>query len=133
MADSFGQKFIDTWNSQDPKAISDLFAEDGTQEDLGVGDFYKGHESISAYVVEMGSDYHLTLLSEQVSAHAYAIEWEVEGRHTSSIGGTLPPTNKPFRFRAVSVGRLDGDGKIVENRDYYNMAAVMAQLGLLPV
>jgi hypothetical protein len=32
----------------------------------------------------------------------------------------------------VSVGRLNSDGKIVTNRDYWNMADYLMQVGILP-
>jgi SnoaL-like polyketide cyclase len=47
-------------------------------------------------------------------------------------GAGLPPTNKPFRIRGVSVGILDSSGKIKHNRDYWNLAAYLMQVGILP-
>jgi hypothetical protein len=32
----------------------------------------------------------------------------------------------------VSIGQLDADGKIKQNRDYWNMAALLTELGILP-
>ena len=37
-----------------------------------------------------------------------------------------------FRVRGASVGKLDTSGRIVENRDYYNLAEMFAQLGIQP-
>jgi hypothetical protein len=73
----------------------------------------------------------MTILSQQVNEDHYAIEWEVAGTNTGALGD-LPATNKPYRFRGASIGRLDTDGKIKENRDYYDMAGYLTQVGLLP-
>ena len=70
-------------------------------------------------------------MSEQESGSQYAAEWEMAGTNTGAAAG-LPATNKPYRIRGVSVGRLDGDGKIVQNRDYWNMADYLTQVGILP-
>jgi hypothetical protein len=59
------------------------------------------------------------MLSKQAGEDVYAIELEATGVHTSSTSG-LGATNKPFRFKGASIGHLGGNGKIVENRDYYN-------------
>jgi hypothetical protein len=44
----------------------------------------------------------------------------------------FPATNKSFHFKGASIGRLDDDGKIIENRDYWNMADFMTQVGPPP-
>jgi hypothetical protein len=41
-------------------------------------------------------------------------------------------TGRSFRVRGASVGKLDKSGRIVENRDYYNLAEMFAQLGIQP-
>jgi steroid delta-isomerase-like uncharacterized protein len=130
MVDSIAQRFADAFNSYDGAVVADLFAVDGTHEDLGMGHLCKGRDAIEAFVTHGGSDFYLHLLSEHASEDRYTIEWETEGTHTSSLGG-LAPTNLPFRFRGASIGRLDGDGKIVENRDYWNLADLLRQVGLL--
>ena len=53
------------------------------------------------------------------------------GTNTGGAAG-LPATNKPFRIRGVSVGALDSNGKIKHNRDYWNMADYLMQVGVLP-
>jgi steroid delta-isomerase-like uncharacterized protein len=70
-------------------------------------------------------------VSEQASGDRYALEWEMVGTNTGEAGG-LPATNKAFRIRGVSVGIVDADGKIKRNRDYWNMADYLMQVGLMP-
>jgi hypothetical protein len=47
-------------------------------------------------------------------------------------GQNPPSTNKPYRIHGVSIGRLESEGKIKTNRDYWNMADYLMQVGILP-
>jgi len=41
-------------------------------------------------------------------------------------------TGKPYEILGVSIGRLEG-GHVKENRDYWNVAAYLRQVGLMPM
>jgi len=131
MDDSIGKRFIDAWNSHDEARITALCTAEVTYEDVAMGKVCHGQDDLTAFVREGGSDFRFVTLSEQAGNDRYAIEWECEGRHTGSVPG-FPATNKPFRFRGASIGRLDAHGKILENRDYWNLADFMAQVGSPP-
>ena len=53
------------------------------------------------------------------------------GTNSSEVRG-VPPTGRSFRVRGASIGKLDANGRIIENRDYYNLAELLTQLGVLP-
>ena len=100
-----------------------------------LGVTHQGREAIEAFVEDaerFSNDYRFTSVSEQASGDRYALEWEMAGTNTGEAGG-MPATNKPYRIRGVSIGRLDADGKIKENRDYWNMADYLMQVGILPL
>jgi steroid delta-isomerase-like uncharacterized protein len=61
----------------------------------------------------------------------YANEWIMIGTNDRGVQG-VPPTGRSFRVRGASVGKLDTCGRILENRDYYNLADLFAQLGIRP-
>ena len=107
----------------DASAVAAFMAEDASYEDLALGVMNEGREAIKAFVAEaenFSNDYRFILVSEQVNGDRYAIEWEMVGTNTGESGGT-PATNKPFRMRGASIGRLDSNNKIQENRDYWTM------------
>ena len=52
---------------------------------------------------------------------------ESTGTITGELGG-MQVTNMDYQLRGASVGWCDAEGKIVENRDYYNPAQMMKQL-----
>jgi steroid delta-isomerase-like uncharacterized protein len=129
MPDSVTQRFVDAWNSLDPEKVADLYVEDGIQDDVGMGGLYRGRPAIRAFVTEAArrADRQFVAKSEQVSGDLYAVEWESTGTITGELGGTQV-TNMHYQLRGASVGRFDAEGKIVENRDYYNPADLMRQL-----
>ena len=128
------QDYFTAWDTHDADGVVSFMAEDATYEDLALGATHTGHAAIRAFVVEaeeFSKDFRMKQVSEQASGESYAFEWEMYGTHTGE-GGGLPATNKPYRIRGVSVGRLDGAGKIKQNRDYWNMADFLVQVGILP-
>jgi predicted ester cyclase len=72
----------------------------------------------------------------RVLAQAEDVALEVVLRATNSgpldVGGEepLPPTGRRIELPAVWFLRLDSNGKIVEERDYFDTANFFRQLGL---
>ncbi len=127
------EQYIDAWNSHDGSQVAAFFAGDGTYETV-THTVHKGRDAIKAYVEmnhQSSSDFRMSLLSAVESDHQYAIEIEYGGTNTGEIPGFLA-TNKPFRVQCVSIGELDANGKIKKNRDYWNLAEYLTQIGLLP-
>jgi steroid delta-isomerase-like uncharacterized protein len=134
MMASWMQEYLAAWNSHDASKVADFMADDATYEDLSIMELHEGRDAVRAFVdgAELFSkDYAFTSISEQQSGDRYALEWEMFGTNTGEAGG-LPATNKPYRIRGVSIGQLDGAGKIKWNRDYWNMADYLTQVGILP-
>jgi steroid delta-isomerase-like uncharacterized protein len=111
-----------------------LMADDITFEDVAAGQTHHGHAAVKAFVAEMhqwSSDVVIEAVSALQSGNRYAFERELTGTNTGAAAG-LPTTDKWFRIRGVSIGELDGEGRIVRNRDYWNMADYLAQVGIMP-
>ena len=131
---SWMQDYLAAWNSHDGAKVAAYMAEDATYEDLALGQMHEGRAAIEAFVNEandFSKDYSFLFISEQADGDSYALEWEMIGTNTGEAGG-LPATNKPYRIRGVSVGRLNANRKIARNRDYWNMADYLMQVGILP-
>lgn len=124
--------YLDAWNSHDGAQVAAFMAEDVTYEDLAGGATYHGRNEVAGYVAAThawSADYRFVTVTTQSSGARYAIEWEMLGTDTGGSGG-VPPTGRPYRIRGVSVGRLDASGAIASNRDYFNLADYLAQVGL---
>jgi predicted ester cyclase len=44
--------------------------------------------------------------------------------------GTIPPTNRRITFKGVVLLEASDDGRVVAMREYYDRAAIMAQMGI---
>ncbi len=125
--------YLTAWNSHDGAKVTAFMADDASYEDVALGVVHEGHDAIAAFVDQAhhaSKDYSFTSVSEQQVGDRYAMEWEMAGTNTGE-GGGVPATNKPYRIRGVSIGQLDTAGKIKVNRDYWNMADYLRQVGIL--
>ena len=66
-------------------------------------------------------------------ARGGVVEWTWEGtlgtRDLFNVGSSAP--GKTFRVRGNSVFRFDRDGRVVEERDYWDLATVLRQIGAI--
>jgi steroid delta-isomerase-like uncharacterized protein len=130
---SFGQRYLEAWNSRDGGRVAALMTDDASFEDLAFGVAIRGRQEIADFVMEaarMAPDMSFELVSEQVSDQGYCIEWIWRGSQ-SGPGAGLPATDKRFEVRGVSVGALE-NGLVKRNRDYWNLVTLLSQLDLMP-
>ena len=131
--DLFGG-YLDAWNAHDPAAVARYMADDAVYEDVALGRVLHGPSEIAAFVEEAtkaSSDFRFEEVSLFTTGSDYANEWIMTGTNDRAVRG-VPATGRSFRVRGASVGKLDTSGRIVENRDYYNLAEMFAQLGIQP-
>lgn len=133
MAAQWVDRYLDAWNSHDGARVAAFMTEDVVYDDLASGLVHRGRDAVHGYVTQtavFSSDYRFVTVSTQMDGSRYAIEWEMLGTNTGAAGG-FPATGKPYRIRGASIGELDADGKITTNRDYWNLAAYLIEVGLL--
>jgi steroid delta-isomerase-like uncharacterized protein len=126
--------YMDAWNSHDGAKVADFMAEDVTYEVLGTSRVYRGREGVIGYVNDTNAgsgDYQFVHVDGLVEGNSFTWEWEMLGTHTGPPAG-IPATNRKIRLRGVSIGHFDDEGKIKENRDYFNLADFLVQVGILP-
>jgi len=126
--------YLDAWNAHDPAAVARYMAADAIYEDVALGRVLHGTSEIAKFVEEAtsaSSDFRFEEVSLFTADRDYANEWIMTGTNDREVQG-VPATGRSFRVRGASVGKLDTSGRIVENRDYYNLAEMFAQLGIQP-
>jgi steroid delta-isomerase-like uncharacterized protein len=109
-------------------------ADDAIYEDVALGRVLHGPSEIASFVEEAtrsSSDFRFEVVSLFTAGTDYANEWVMVGTNDREVRG-VPPTGRSFRVRGASIGKVDASGRIAENRDYYNLAELLTQLGLLP-
>jgi steroid delta-isomerase-like uncharacterized protein len=60
-----------------------------------------------------------------------AVEWTATGTYTGQIPGMPPGEGQTVTFRGANILELEGD-KVRIEREYYDAASLLAQLGSLP-
>jgi steroid delta-isomerase-like uncharacterized protein len=66
-----------------------------------------------------------------VAGDRAAVEWTATGTYTGQIPGMPPGAGQTVTFRGASILELQGD-KVRVEREYYDAASLLAQLGALP-
>jgi len=123
------EKWIAGWNSHDPDKMLPLFTEDVFYEDVAFGEVSHGRAEVRKFVVselEGVPDLELKLVRADIHDGHGTIEWMFSGTDKDVF-----KTGKKFSVRGVSVIEMR-DGKISRNVDFYDVATVMRQVGLLP-
>ena len=58
------------------------------------------------------------------------MEWVMSGTHANALPG-VPATGRRFRVRGATMLELR-DGRVTRNRDYWDTATLLTQMGLVP-
>jgi steroid delta-isomerase-like uncharacterized protein len=127
---------MDAWNAHDPAAVAEHMTDDVVYVDLGVNERMDGRSAVREFMGAMetvfSSDYRLDFSRALVDGDSFAAEWTMSGTNDGADPQRgLPATGHRFEIPGVSIGRLR-DGKIAENKDYYNLAGYLMQVGLMP-
>jgi steroid delta-isomerase-like uncharacterized protein len=125
------------WSSSanaDPERVLALFADDGMYEDVTSGVVVRGQEELRRYLIGAFAtipDFTFHVLGRFAAGRSAAIEWTMSGTHRADWAG-MPATGRRFSsVRGTSILELEA-GKIRRQSDYWDAAAVMKQVGLLP-
>ena len=120
------------WNSQDRERVPELFAEDAVFRDMAFGIQKRGLAEIREMFRETWRgipDLHTEITRVLPHGEWVASEWTLSGTHTGDFP-ELPATGRRFSVQGVSITHVEG-GKIVSQRDYYDRAGFLEQLGVL--
>lgn len=117
------------WSSHDPDKVVGFFTPDVDYEDVAFG--LTAHGSTELRKVAAGffvsvPDMKLELVSSSIDGDHGSVEWIFSG---TDVG--LFKTGKKFSVRGASRFELKG-GKFSRNKDFYDVATIMRQVGALP-
>lgn len=106
---NFFSDYLAAWDTLDVDTVMAFFTDDIAYEDTTIGHGASGEKAMRRFVrasFENVPDARFEYVRHHSTGTDYAIEWIMQ----------------PMNVRGVSVGKLR-DGKISENRDYWNGAA----------
>ena len=102
-------------------------------EIVPTGEVYDGAEEVARYFRQTRAafpDQRNELVKLHHADDAVIAEFDLLGTHEGELRG-IPPTGKAFRCRCVAIFEFGDQGLICE-RVYFDVATIMAQLGVLP-
>lgn len=114
------------------------FASNVTYEEVATRQIVKGVDNYIEFVKRWKKafpDLKATVVGGFESGDEAVAEIEWEGTHGGPLEGafgSIPPTNKRGKLRAVIVSSLK-DGKIVSTRHYFDILSLLTQLGVAPM
>ena len=133
MSIQWQKQYLEAWNTRSGKQVAEWMTGDCVYEDVTLSESHKGPDDIAGFVDGIAGmfsdDYSFELAGGASTDDHYYMEWVIKGTHNGTQG-PFPATGKPFEIRGASVGSRQG-GKISGNRDYWDMATFLAQVGLV--
>jgi hypothetical protein len=103
-------------------------------EDVPTTLVWSGHDGVAemcAGAFQMSSDLRFDVVSRQCDGRSYAFESIGTGTSTGAVG-PIAPTGGAITLRGTAVGTISDDGLVTSHRDYWDMASLLVQLGVLP-
>jgi len=111
------------------------FADDAEYNEFGTGQTYKGKAQIRAanqgWMIAF-PDAKAEVKTQIVTGDEVALEVVWRGTHTGPLqspAGTVPATGRRVEVPSAIVATMRG-GKVQSQRQYFNLASLMQQLGL---
>jgi steroid delta-isomerase-like uncharacterized protein len=126
--------YVAAANSHDADATAAFMADDVDFEDVAMGEVLIGRDAVCAFfdaaASTLSSDSHIDVAACAGGNGSLSLEWVLSGTHDGS-SPMLPATGRPFTIRGVTVATVVDD-KFTRYRDYYDLAAFLGQVGVLP-
>lgn len=135
-AEQLTKKQIESVNRQDIEAFKSCYASGAVVVDPQYAEPLKGHDAIGKDIAAFWTalpDLQLHVVNTIAQGTSYSAEITMSGTHKGALltpTGQIPPTGKKIDVNACLVGRYNNDGRIIEEHRYYDLAGMLAQLGI---
>jgi steroid delta-isomerase-like uncharacterized protein len=119
------------WNAHDPDAVAAVFAPEAVIRDVGSPDVLRGREAVrdrAAHLLVAFPDFRLRQLDLVVGEDANADRWEATGTHGGPFLG-MDATGNRISVEGATFSRFDSTGLVVEDVNFWDVGALLAQLG----
>jgi steroid delta-isomerase-like uncharacterized protein len=133
-ADVYNQQ-ADAVNRGDAEAYSALYAPNAVVHDPAYPEPLEGRDAIRADL----EAFMQAIPDLRVSTHALleagdtaAGQGSFAGTHLGTLvlpSGEVPPTGRRLEFSGAAFIRLDGQGRVLEEHRYYDLARILSEIG----
>jgi steroid delta-isomerase-like uncharacterized protein len=123
----------EAWSAHDMKRLLPLFTDDFVYEDMPMGVVNRNASELRAFGEGFFSgfpDVTFEMRSSFADGTSGGSEWVMRGTHKGDLPG-MPATGKRIDVRGAAVFEFTGD-KIRRVSDYWDLATLLRQLGLMP-
>ena len=138
MAEKFSlQDQVDALNRHDPDGFAGFYTADAVVEDPQYPEPLKGRAAIRKDISDFVTafpDLNFTVKSVLQDGDSVAFEGVGKGTHKGPMAGPageIPATYRPMQVRFAAFVRVNDEGLITEERRYFDLAALMQQLGVM--
>jgi steroid delta-isomerase-like uncharacterized protein len=128
------EAYVEAWNAHDPEKVADFFDLEAVYDDRGMEVVVRGWTEIRDHVAKvLGAfpDLEFEVVRTADGEDFTAGEWAATMTHLGEVDG-LRATGRKLDSSGVDLAMLDERGKILHLVSYYDGAAIMRALGLLP-
>ena len=132
------RKWAEAINRHDPAGFTALYAPNAIIRDPQYPEPLEGRDAIQKDIVDFMTafpDLNAALGPVIGKGDICAVEGTFRGTHSGPLAtpsGDIAPTGRPFVFNGAGFYRLDAQGRILEERRYYDLAGMFAQLEVAP-
>ena len=127
----------EAFNRHDADGFASVYAEDVVVYDPQYPEPMRGREAVRQDMVAFVRtfpDLHVEVHAILQDGPTYAYEGTMTGTHQGPLatpdGGEIPATHKRVEMRFGLFAQLNREQKIAEERRYYDLAGLLAQLGI---
>ena len=138
MSEARVRKVMEAFNRHDSAGFAAAYAPAAVVHDPQYSEPLRGRDSIRQDVEAFFQTFpDISGSAERVFEKGSEVAFEASFKGTNkgtlkTPGGDMPPTNKSINMMGGIFVRFNGQGEIEEERRYFNMAAMLAQLGVTP-
>jgi steroid delta-isomerase-like uncharacterized protein len=128
------RKWIDAITRHDAAAVAELYAPNAVVQDPAYREPLEGRDAIRKDMEALFRaipDVRVTTGATLEAGNTFAAEGRFSGTQQGPFvtdAGEIPATGRPIEIAGGSFWRLDGQGRILEDNRYYDLAAIAAQL-----
>ena len=133
----FQEAYGVAWTQVDDGPLLRYFAEDGEYTDTGSSITVRGHAGLVRFrraMFAFSQDSRIVFTSLIRGEGGFAAEWTWSGTATGDLvldGQRYPRSDRPYSIQGVAMCSVNAAGSITVHRDYYDMRALLRQLGLI--
>jgi steroid delta-isomerase-like uncharacterized protein len=122
------------FNRHDPEGVAATYADDARLVDQAVAGPIEGRAAVKDYIggyVNAFPDFKWERVGLEVDGDVGVEQWRATGTHDRDMPG-VPATHRQMSLEGCSVMHFGDDGLVHQEENYWDEAAMLRQLGVMP-